>query len=401
MEAALASRPGMRRKSSASNLLSFKSNPAPVPAVPANPASNVSPSSVFPTTANTMAKDWDTQSLFSDASTGTGSTAVPPPPTAAPPASLEAIRDMLGKRITALAHIKHAHEGKSHWLNTILLTSSELEKTLNNVTQRKRTFKFAVLGMSLSNLFDIHPPTEFLRALTNLLAEYDQFQDVNFRPKKRNLFRTSNRPRRAGGAGVNDFAAAYSDSGETSYLFSPNIPFSLDYFQVIFSFCEILTEVYQKIRAMIGGPSLFPLVSANVLGPPGSNFWMIPGPTAADPSQMRNDGMTSPVLSSGADSPGLGGPPSHLTFGSSGFGGPYIGGGLGSPPPIWSPVLGDSIIKIDGRFKKIIATLIKELDELAREAIKEELASLDPLLRNIMAPSAGNQMDILSFDFDV
>jgi len=200
---------------------------------------------------------------------------------------------------------------------------------------------------------------------------------------------------------VNDFAAAYSDSGETSYLFSPNIPFPLDYFQVIFSFCEILTEVYQKIRTMIGGSSLFPLVSANVLGPPGSNFWMIPAPTATDSSQVGNNGMTSPVLSSGADSPGLGGGSSnHLTFGSSGFGG-HIGGGLGSPPPIWSPMLGDSIIKIDGRFKKIITTLVKELDELAREAIKEELASLDPLLRNIMAPSTGNQMDILSFDFDV
>lgn len=34
--------------------------------------------------------------------------------------------------------------------------------------------------------------------------------------------------------------------------------------------------------------------------------------------------------------------------------------------------------------QKLIATLLKELDEIARGGIKDELASLDPMLRNVV-----------------
>jgi hypothetical protein len=44
------------------------------------------------------------------------------------------------------------------------------------------------------------------------------------------------------------------------------------------------------------------------------------------------------------------------------------------------------VLKIDNKFKKITSTLLKELDQFARTGIKEELASLDPLLRNIKMP---------------
>lgn len=33
--------------------------------------------------------------------------------------------------------------------------------------------------------------------------------------------------------------------------------------------------------------------------------------------------------------------------------------------------------------QKILGTLFKELDDLARQGIRDELASLDPLLRNV------------------
>ncbi|EEB87781.1 hypothetical protein MPER_14727, partial [Moniliophthora perniciosa FA553] len=52
----------------------------------------------------------------------------------------------------------------------------------------------------------------------------------------------------------------------------------------------------------------------------------------------------------------------------------------------WSPAFGEMVLKIDGKFRKITSTLLKELDQFARMGIKEELASLDPLLRNIKMP---------------
>lgn len=46
--------------------------------------------------------------------------------------------------------------------------------------------------------------------------------------------------------------------------------------------------------------------------------------------------------------------------------------------------------------QKIIAQLLKELDQFARNAIKDELASLDPLLRNQAVPDNGREQ----YDFE-
>lgn len=88
-------------------------------------------------------------------------------------------------------------------------------------------------------------------------------------------------------------------------------------------------------------------------------------------------------------------------------------GQLGSPPPSWNSALGDSVKQIDNRLKvrhgiifiehheltssqKMIAMLLKELDDFARTGIKEELASLDPLLRNVGIMEEGREV----FDLD-
>lgn len=49
--------------------------------------------------------------------------------------------------------------------------------------------------------------------------------------------------------------------------------------------------------------------------------------------------------------------------------------------------------------QKITSTLLKELDAFARNGIKDELASLDPLLRNI-GDGAGASDGKVVYDFD-
>jgi hypothetical protein len=51
--------------------------------------------------------------------------------------------------------------------------------------------------------------------------------------------------------------------------------------------------------------------------------------------------------------------------------------------------------------QKIVNQLLKELDAMARDSIKDELSSLDPLLRNagLSVPNEGAAG--LAFDFDV
>src|ERR1700683_136476 len=72
---------------------------------------------------------------------------------------------------------------RSHWFHTIMMGRGELDRVFNNVAMKKRTKRFAILGMSLSNLLDISQPQDFLRGLLNTLAEYDQSKEDSDKPK--------------------------------------------------------------------------------------------------------------------------------------------------------------------------------------------------------------------------
>ena len=94
-----------------------------------------------------------------------------------------------------------------------MMTRAELDRAFNNTAMKKRcvphvhflavkgetyansqpcpvarafayrTHRFAVLAMSLSSLFDISQPSDFLRSALNMLTEYEQAKEDNERPK--------------------------------------------------------------------------------------------------------------------------------------------------------------------------------------------------------------------------
>lgn len=115
----------------------------------------------------------------------------------------------------------------------------------------------------------------------------------------------------------------------------------------------------------------------------------------------------------------------NASVGSGAGGGPngpfMYGNALSSPPASgWTAGLGEMVLKIDGKlkvrhssyfstvrqgsmqiFQKITSTLLKDLDAFARNGIKDELASLDPLLRNIkIADDAGTGGGKIVYDFE-
>lgn len=118
-------RPGMRRKSSAQNLLSsFKtSNSASNAAIPAPLNLGTSPvvqsnvpltfSSVHqaatPTTTTPTTREWDAQSLHSDAAGSSLGGAGSPQITQG--MSVEYLREMVNKRMITLTYIRSVHEG--------------------------------------------------------------------------------------------------------------------------------------------------------------------------------------------------------------------------------------------------------------------------------------------------
>ncbi|KAH8117620.1 hypothetical protein DFH11DRAFT_1504628 [Phellopilus nigrolimitatus] len=391
----------MRRKSSAQNLLSnFKSSNNPPSTAPATqlsmqipPAPSSGPPSSYnagaSTPITTAQREWDSQSVKSDsiASQGQGSVANGSP-ALAQGTSLESLRDLVMKRMITLTYLRNVHEGRGHWFNTVMMTRADIDKVFNNTLMRKRTISFAILGMSLSGIFDNTNANDLLKSLINILTEHEQSKEENYKPKMR-FFKSNKMPRRQTNA-MNDYAMAVPDSGETSYLVMPHVPFPLDYHQTLLSLLDILSEVYHRLSKILG-PSSIPHSTQHLMGPLGM---LTPQPGVS-------------YLFQGADGAGPGSNNAHdrdaegslwgIANGSTHAAGGPTGGALMSPPATWSPVLGDMILKIDGKLKKLVGQLLKELDQVARNAIKDELASLDPLLRNQAVPDNGREQ----YDFEL
>lgn len=107
-------RPGMRRKSSAQNLLSsFKNSTAQIqanmnanPAAPSPSMPPTTPTAMFtPVTQTSHNKEWDSQSIISDP--------LPPPPLTQGQFvnGVDYIRDLVQKRIVTMTYLRNVHEG--------------------------------------------------------------------------------------------------------------------------------------------------------------------------------------------------------------------------------------------------------------------------------------------------
>ncbi|KAF5379914.1 hypothetical protein D9757_007197 [Collybiopsis confluens] len=378
---------GMRRKSSAQNLLSFKtsqisgssSQTSPQPlTISSTVAAAYSgpPGAPTPISSTSMAKEWDVQSIHADSGTST--------PALSQGTSDEYLRDVLQKRILTLTYLRNIHEGKSHWFHTIYISRTDLERVFNNVEMKKRTARFSILGMSLANLLDVPQPQDFLKGLQKTLIEYDEAKEdtdkPKIRPAGRKLFRGRLGAKRPGVP--SEYSGTYADSTE-SYLVNPHTPFSLDYHQTLLSLLDIVSEVYNKISKLLG-PSPIAHSSQHMMGPLGL-LAPHPGVSYLFPeAQSVHSSVLSPKLSQ-THQPD---PSSELysSLWNIANGGAITGGYNFGSGPAWSPSLGETVLKIDNKIKKITSALLKELDQFARIGIKEELASLDPLLRNIKMP---------------
>lgn len=152
-------RPGMRRKSSAQNLLSsFKNSTAQIQANmnpnSATPSPNMppaTPTAMFtPATQASHNKEWDSQSIVSDP--------LPPPPAVQGQFvnGVDYIRDLVQKRIVTMTYLRSVHEGsassissfdpgganlwfrRSHWFHTVVMAKADIERLFPNHAMRKR-----------------------------------------------------------------------------------------------------------------------------------------------------------------------------------------------------------------------------------------------------------------------
>ncbi|KAI8968549.1 hypothetical protein BDF20DRAFT_839642 [Mycotypha africana] len=211
------------------------------------------------------------------------------------PGLYEYLTELVSKRVATIKYIRKAHEGNTHWFNTILLTKESLQQTYPNSKMSKRTNHFYALGLSLGAILDITNPVDYIKALSQIMSEFERHTNDDSKQKMKNIFRKNKNK------DENNYTDNANDYG---YLIIPHIPFELDYFETFYTLLDIMAEAYQKLL-------------------------------------------------------------------------------IGTEGPICTQAYFEVVLKCDGKFKKIITIITKELDATARDAIKEELRLINPLCQVI------------------
>ncbi|KAI9315516.1 hypothetical protein BX666DRAFT_1827562, partial [Dichotomocladium elegans] len=180
------------------------------------------------------------------------------------PSLSEYLTELVSKRTATIKYLRRAHEGSTHWFNTILLTRNDLNACYTNHRMQRRQ-------ALMRHLFSF-----FFSCIKNIFRKASRKED-----------------------------GMYVDGAEYTHLTVPHVPFELDYFETFYTLTDILLEAYQK-----------------------------------------------------------------LLSGSEGCTQAYF----------------ELVLKCDSKVKKIFAMVTKELDGLARNAIKDELKLIDPLSQSTRTP---------------
>lgn len=278
------------------------------------------------------------------------------------------LKETFSRRIRSLAYIKrtlsasnqqtHARPSNNQaWLDIVRISRQDLDSIYNSEPMRKRAQKYYLLGCSLASTIELTSVGEFGRSVLAIMQEVENASELGGekdKTKMRNFFKSSIRTGTArksagGGIGIAEISSTYdgvSVGGPSLSTLGPSgieligshVPFPLDFLQTTITLCDILMEIYCKF-------SLFLNASSNMSSSVGTQT-----------GSKEIDGM-----------PTSGGLSTHESLSAYSHG-PISGSSM------------ECMQKVDGKVKKMLMQICKELDGLARGRIREELGSIDPLM---------------------
>lgn len=165
----------------------------------------------------------------------------------------EIIKKLVEKRIQHLNYIQKIHKGEVYWMNTCKISIDDMKEFFHESTLEKRVEQWFFLGISLAPLLQVSNGWWFLRALVQLLEEYEyHFSNLAVQGMKYLKAMTSTSVQQLSVVTGRSVKPSIQRVGRTvvyEFLRTPNVPCELDYCQVIFSLCDMLTIVYRKILA--------------------------------------------------------------------------------------------------------------------------------------------------------
>jgi len=137
--------------------------------------------------------------------------------------SFEAVDALIKRRIDSWKYLKKVHEGSLHWMNVVFLSKEEIFSHCDAKVLQKRAEEWFYLGVSLGPLLKLSGGEPFVRALVQLLDEFETYV------KSGKVFRSR------------------ESAAKAEFLVAPNVPSALDYIQIVLTLCELLVLIYSKL----------------------------------------------------------------------------------------------------------------------------------------------------------
>jgi len=136
--------------------------------------------------------------------------------------SVDFIEHLVRKRIESWKYLKRAHEGSVFWMNVVFLTKEDISNYYTDPkVLQKRAEEWFCLG--------IPNGAPILTAISQLWDEYESHYGYI--------------------TAIQKMMKVTQKAEEIEYLTTPNIPSTLDYFQIVYAFFDLLVHIYQKFMA--------------------------------------------------------------------------------------------------------------------------------------------------------
>ncbi|KAF9961983.1 hypothetical protein BGZ65_009929 [Modicella reniformis] len=118
------------------------------------------------------------------------------------------------------------------------MTEADFREFYSPEVVQKRTHQFFLLGTSIANALDIPNLSDYARALSAIMHEYEHFLSADSKLKMQNFFKTSRK--------ASD-GKPLEEIREYTYFEVKAVPFEMEYTVIFATLCEMIALAYKKI----------------------------------------------------------------------------------------------------------------------------------------------------------
>ncbi|CAN0216945.1 unnamed protein product [Pylaiella littoralis] len=170
------------------------------------------------------------------------------------------VEALVGKRKRFFSYLKETHEKGSFWLNCVQLTRQGDLAIYAAELPSQHIVRLFYLGVGLAKLLQSKGGAQLVRGILQLLEEWEYhfaLAGVAHHSVKAMLAKNIDRPSRdlsrdigEEGGKLQEHVVArllkFNNEVVFEHLLTPEVPFMLDYLEVVFSLCDVMCRIYAK-----------------------------------------------------------------------------------------------------------------------------------------------------------